>query len=301
MHPKYPGLDSHSVLPITKPAAVLVHYRQAALTARCLDSLLTHCPSLKAIYIVDNSPGDGSLTELQEQFKDLRVRWLPQTGNLGFGAGCNAGIKAALAEQMDAVLLINNDAWVEQDIIRRFADASLEYAHQALLTGCIYEPDGQIWYAGGEFSLYTARAEHHHQMLSQSQSTDFASGCLMWLPLPLINVIQGFDPEYFLYIEDVDLNLRVSQAGFKIVCLADISIRHAASSSTGGRASETSVYYQNRNRWLLLRRHGKIRHWLVFVPFYLLGFAKRLLSGQARVSFAALWDGLLGRWGQRKV
>lgn len=299
MHPKHPDSELDSVLPIAKAAAVLVHYRQAALTARCLDSLLTYCPSLNAIYIVDNSPDDDSLAELQKQFQNVRVRWLPQTGNLGFGAGCNAGITAALAEQMDAVLLINNDAWVEQDIVSRFAEASLTYAHHALLTGCIYEPDGQIWYAGGEFSLYTVRAEHHHQVPSQPQETAFASGCLMWLPLPLLKVIQGFDPDYFLYIEDVDLNLRVSQAGFRIVCLPDVSIRHAASSSTGGRASETSVYYQNRNRWLLLRRHGKFRHWLVFVPFYLLGFVKRLCSGQARVSFAALCDGVLGCWGQR--
>lgn len=281
------------------PAAVLVHYRHAELTSRCLSSLLEHCPGLARIYIVDNSPGDGSLTNLQAQYSDERLCWLPQTENTGFGGGCNAGIQAALQDHCDSVLLLNNDAWVDTDIVAQFSHASAEYHHRALLTGYVREPDGRLWYAGGDFSLYTARASHYQQAFSEPQRVSFATGCLMWLPRSVLTAVTGFDPDYFLYLEDVDLSLRLSQAGLDMICLPDITVYHEPSSSTGGRASALSVYYQNRNRWLLLRRHGKGRHWLVFIPFYTLGLLKRLLTGQGRISLAALRDGLLGRWGRR--
>ncbi|HEY9840768.1 MAG TPA: glycosyltransferase family 2 protein [Candidatus Obscuribacterales bacterium] len=280
------------------PAAVLVHYRQAQLTARCISSLLDHCYDLQAIFVVDNS-SDDSLGSLQRQFSDPRIHWLPQPSNLGFGEGCNAGIAAALASGADAVLLINNDAWVEQDILTALNEASRRYHHRALLTGQIFTPDGQLWYAGGDYSLYTVRTRHWTRPLQRERRVPFACGCLLWLPRPLLEALTGFAPDYFLYLEDLELCLRARQAGFPIVCLPQVQIRHSPSSSTGGRDSPLAVYYQNRNRWLLLRQHGRLRHWPVFVAVYLLGFLRRLLKPQRRASLAAVADALSGKWGKR--
>lgn len=284
--------------PISAPAAVIVHYRKHALTARCLASLLQHCPGLSRIYVVDNSPGDGSLAELQAQFSDQRLVWLPQTHNLGFGEGCNAGMRAALAQGATAVLLLNNDAWVEDDTVAAFVAAEARYHGKALLTGCVAEPDGRLWYAGGDYDLSRVGTRHWTTPTERERQVPFVSGCLMWLPRALIEACGGFAPDYFLYLEDLDLCLRMQRLGFSLVCLPEILAVHAPSSSTGGRSQPLSVYYQNRNRWLLLRRHGRLRHWLAFVPLYALGLLKRCLSGQARSSLQALRDALRGRWGQ---
>lgn len=277
--------------------AILVHYRHAELTARCLSSLIEHCPQL-GIYVVDNSPGDGSLETLQRRFAGQDIEWLPQRDNLGFGGGCNAGIATALAAGAEAVMLINNDAWVESDVATAFDDASRRYRDKALLTGCIYEPDGRIWYAGGDYSLYTVRTRHRHSPPDREYRVPFASGCLLWLTRPVLAELKGFDPDYFLYLEDLDLSLRASCAGLPIVCLPQVRIRHQASATTGGARHPLSVYYQNRNRWRLLRAHGRLRHWPIFVPFYLLGLLRRLTGPGRGASLRALRDAFRGQWGQ---
>lgn len=281
------------------PAAVLVHYKHRELTRRCLGSLLEHCPTLTAIYIVGNS-GAADLAELAAEFLDARLHWLPQPENLGFGIGCNRGIEAALTDGADAVMLINNDAWVEADIVAAFVAADRRYHGKALLTGEIYTPEGLIWYAGGDYSLATARTRHWQAPLAREKRVPFACGCLMWLPKSLLAKVPGFAQDYFLYLEDLDLCLAARREGFAIVCLPEVRIRHQPSSSTGGRESPLAVYYQNRNRWLLLRRYGRMRHWAAFLPFYAIGFVKRLFSPQAAASRAALFDALRAKWGPRQ-
>lgn len=289
MHPK---VSAH-------PAAVIVHYRHQELTARCLESLLSHCPDLKAIYVVDNSPESESLNYLQQRFQAAIICWLPQPENLGFGAGCNAGIQAALSQGADSVLLINNDAWVKSDIVKTFAQASARYHHKAILSGRILTPEGQIWYAGGNYSLYTARTFHNLSSGLSERRVAFISGCLMWLPAQILNELQGFAKNYFLYLEDLELCLRAQQAGFGLVYLPEVSVYHQVSSSTGGRDHPRSVYYQNRNRLLLMLTHARFRHWLIFLPFYLLGYLKRLRTPSRKASQQALRDALRGHWGRQ--
>lgn len=280
------------------PAAVLVHYRHPELTARCVASLVAHCDGLEAIYIVGNGEAPA-LRDLARRFEDPRLHWLIQPENLGFGAGCNRGMRAALAAGADAVLLINNDAWVEDDVVAAFCAAEQRYRGQALLTGQIFTPSGARWYAGGDYDLATVRTRHWTRPLQHERRVPFACGCLLWLSRPLIEEVGFFDEAYFLYLEDLDLSLRVQRAGHPIVCLPEVRIRHAPSSSTGGRLSPVSVYYQNRNRWLLLARFGRLRHWLSFVPFYLLGWLRRRFTPQAAASRAALRDALRRKWGPR--
>jgi len=283
-------------------ALVTVHYQQAHLTQRCLQSLLMHLRGDYQIYVVDNASGNGSLEALQAQFTDPRLHWLPQTQNLGFGEGCNVGIQAALAAGAEAVILINNDAWIEADILAAFDAGARHYGPKALLTGCIVEPDGRPWYQGGGFSLWRVRTWHQLSPLQRDRQVGFISGCLMYLPLAALQGLQGFDPRYFLYLEDLELCLRARQQGCPLICLAEVQIRHQPSSSTGGRHSGQSIYYQNRNRWLLLASHGQRRHWPVFLAGYALGLLRRCLQSttSCQASLQALCDALRQRWGARQ-
>lgn len=284
-------------------AVVILHYRHAALTQRCLESLLPALGPQDTVWVVDNASHNGSLESLQRCFPQAAIRWLPQADNLGFAGGCNAGIDAALADGAEAVLLLNNDTQVRADMLTHFREAHGRYRGQAVLTGCIDTPDGEPWYRGGHYSLWSVRTTHWHYPLQQEQSVPFATGCLLWLPRAVLAAVPHLDPAYFLYLEDLDYCLQVRAAGFPLVCLPQIQILHAASSSTGGRESPLSVYYQNRNRWRLLIRHGRLWHWMVFLPVYLVGFLRRLRLplAQRQASIQALADALRGCWGRQQT
>lgn len=283
-------------------AIVLVHYGQADLTSRCLQTLLQHCQGNFRIYLVDNASPDASLATLRQSFTQAPIVWLPQSQNLGFGAGANKGIEAALADGAEAVLLLNNDTWIEADILEPLWRRHEALQGQALLSGEIRTPADQIWYGGGNYSLWTLRVQHLKQPVTQVRTTRFISGCLLWLPASILQKVKGFDPRYFLYLEDLDLSLRASQLGIPLILVPGLKVRHEASASTGGRQSFVSIYYQNRNRWLLAQSHASPLQKAFFSAFYTLGLLRRSLKGaqSRRASWLALRDALKQHWGPFK-
>lgn len=283
-------------------AIVLVHYQHAALTERCLQSLLQQLQGSYRIYVVDNASDNGSLQYLQHRFANAPISWLPQHKNLGFGEGCNRGIEQALTEGAEGVLLLNNDTWITQDLMGPLQALSQRYGHKAILSGEILLPDGRRWYSGGNYSLWRVSTQHHSQPLFKERQTRFVSGCLMYLPRAVYSRIGGFDPAYFLYLEDLALCLKAQQAGVPLICSPGLQVVHQPGATTGG-SSGLGVYYQNRNRWLLLHQFGSWFHWPVFVGLYLLGLLKRSSRGrrERQLSLQALRDAWLGHWGRQQT
>lgn len=282
-------------------AIVIVHYCQAKLTLRCLNSIFTHCQGEYTIYLVDNASPDGSLATIRKQVQDPRLVCLPQTENLGFGVGVNQGVEAALQDGAEAVLLLNNDAWVEHDILRPLLANSQANQDRALLSGEIRTPEGTLWYGGGQFSLWNIRVQHILKAVSKPRKTRFMTGCYLWIPAGVWRKLKGFDTRYFLYLEDLDLSLRAFQQGIPMLLLPGIAIKHVGSASTGGRNSLISVYYQNRNRFLVAQEHATRTQRFFFYFYYALGFCKRVLTGRTSrtASLWALKDALAKSWGKR--
>lgn len=280
------------------PAIVVIHYRHQHLTASCLTALL-QADADTPIFCVDNGSHNGSLAFLQAQFP--QVAFVAEPVNRGFGGGCNAGIRAAQQAGYQHILILNNDIHVDQPIAQQFLAVSERYQHQAILGGTIEAEDGSNWFSGGHFSLWSARGQHFTTPHPEGP-VDFLTGCMLWLPGPVLERLGGFAEEAFLYLEDVELCLRAQGLGIPLIYTPEIRIWHRVSASTGGAASPLSIYYQNRNRWWILRRYGKWYHWLSFLPLYGLGYLKRQiqLRGEARrASQQALQDGWQGHWGYR--
>lgn len=274
-----------------KNAIVLVHHSHPELTLKCLNSLSRHCPQA-SIYVVDNSG------ETTPQSSNSNIHWLT-TKNDGYGAGCNSGIEKAIEDGHQYILLLNNDTYIEKDICSTFFEYSQKHDHQHILTCQIRCPDQSIWYAGGSLSLYQMRAYHFHQNRS-SGPVNFASGCALWLPQQVIKQLGLFDESYFLYLEDAELCLRAKSLNIQMHYISEATVFHEVSASTGGKNSSLSIFYQNRNRIKLLKQYGQFKHWLIFIPFYALGFCKRSFKfllqrdgNKLKANWQALIQGLL--------
>ena len=102
---------------INKPsiAVILVNWKTYNLTSNCIDSLNKSNYKNFKIILVDNEYSEKSLIELKNKHKELIV--FKEKNNLGFAGGNNIGIRYALENDYDYIMLLNNDTEVTQNFI----------------------------------------------------------------------------------------------------------------------------------------------------------------------------------------
>ena len=233
---------------------VIVNYRAADLTAEAVASLgrCRKASSLRFV-IVDNGSEESELRSLRESCPGCDI--IPAGRNLGFGGGCNMGIRHALEQGADFILLFNNDAEAEADFLSPLVKAAEDGGTVA--TPKILDANGRIWYGGG--SVDFRRGGFYHETDSVraeiGREVSFASGCCLLIPRKVFETAGLFSEDYFLYYEDADYCMRLRVAGVRIRYVPESVIRHKVS-ATVGENSKLTAYYGTRNRLLLLSRFG---------------------------------------------
>ena len=94
---------------------VVLNWNSREMTRDCLASLLAMEGDAFKILVIDNGSRDGSVAFLRETFPEIEV--IANGRNLGFAGGCNVGMKRAVAENFEYVLLINNDTVVQPNLL----------------------------------------------------------------------------------------------------------------------------------------------------------------------------------------
>jgi len=272
--------------------AVILHYKGAGLTKKCLSSLLKQKGegfSLEMI-VVDNA----SPEPLKGLRKSERVHFLKSEKNLGFSEGNNLGIRLALRKGADLVLVINNDTLADEKLIDDLLKTAREEKTGGIFSPQIYFAPGYeyhrtryekgdlgrvIWYAGGQIDWANMLASHRGVdevdwgQFNRTEETEFISGCCMLIKKEVFDQVGFFDPKYFLYLEDNDFCQRVKKAGFKLWFVPRAKLWHfnAGSSRVG---SELHDYFLTRNRLLFGLRFAPWR-----TKFALVRESLRLLWG----------------------
>ncbi|MBA3843492.1 MAG: glycosyltransferase family 2 protein [Actinobacteria bacterium] len=213
---------------------------------------------------VDNGSTDGSDARVEQELPDVE---LIRTGvNLGFAGGNNAGLRAALARGADWVLLLNNDAVSEPGLREALERAATERPDAGILACKILLEDGvTLQYAGASFNArlgYSGRVDGHG-LLDRDSSFAFrdvgrADGAALVISRAALDAVGFLDETLFMYVEDVELSLRVRRAGFAIVFVPDARVRHKGSTASGGTASTTNLFYSARNTILVSERHAPL-------------------------------------------
>lgn len=298
-----------AVASAVRVAVVVLNWNGGNRNLVCLEHLkMAHVDGM-VVWFVDNGSVDGSADLVEEAFPNMRI--IRNEENLGFCGGSNVGMKAALAEGADWVLLLNNDVYVDEGFLSPLLEAGRLDAEVGAIGPKVLlatEPD-KIWAAGGSVAWRqnVTRLLGHMRLddgtYEGTFEVDYVPGCTVLLRADALRQVGMLDPTYFLYMEDVDLGVRLNLAGWKNLYVGSGRVYHEMSKSTGGGYSTVRKYANAVNSVHFLRRYGGTRAWAGFLFFDVLGLGwawlREVLLGRnprgARMKARGLVDGLRGR------
>ncbi|GAB4155769.1 MAG: glycosyltransferase family 2 protein [Planctomycetota bacterium] len=288
-------------------AALLLNYRQPEPTLVCLSDLLRSAPGARTL-VIDNGSGEDDVRRLEGGIEVHRARgrdveMLALPANEGFGAAMNRGLDWASARGCEYALLLNNDLRLPAGFHSPLVDVLENDPSVAAVGPTILRPDGLVWAQGGSFAfrpngvLLRGQGRPPAPRHLGPRLVDFLPGACVLLRLSAARKVGGFDPRYFLYMEDVDLCDRLREAGGKILWLPWVRVTHDPGTSSGGGRSPLRKFMMGNHLVLFLRARGTVRRWASFAVCDLLGFPLALLLDprSAAAKMRGVSSGLLGR------
>lgn len=264
---------------------ILVNYNGYEDTVECVESLLQIDYSNYEIIIVDNGSRDDYRRMYEKYHSSTVVAVLDSGENLGFSGGNNVGIRYALAQGCDYILLLNNDTLVEKDFLSSMVFASQEKNDEYAITNKImyaFEKD-KIWCAGGNIDYKTSRTsafginEIEKEEYNRIREISFASGCCILIPMKVLDYVGLMKEDYFLYCEDTDYCLRIKKAGFKILYEPKSKIYHKVNASTN-KIAGIQTYYLVRNKLYIIKDYIQSRYKLRAYLYVAAETMKRILT-----------------------
>jgi len=220
---------------------IVLHYKNWKDTNECLKSLEKLDYDNCKIIVIDNDKN-----------------------NPGFAGGMNIGIKKALKQKADYVLLLNNDVIVSPNFLKELVKAGEKDKKIGIL--------GPI---GGKINWLYTKGIH------VTRNNDYITGACMLVKREVVEKIGLMHEKYFLYYEDVEWCLRARKIGFKCVMVPESKIYHKVSQSTS-EESFSYIYYHFRNGLLLAKRNAPffIKLLAYFVSFLI--YAKQLIKSPSK-------------------
>ena len=231
-----------------------------------------------SIIVVDN--GSKKVLTLSSNEKKKNTTLIRSEVNTGFAGGYNIGMRQALADGCEYILIVNNDTVIDENLIVNLLNVLKKDSKIGVTVPKIYFAKGHefhkdrytkdelgkvFWYAGGSTDWDNVKSIHRgvdevdNGQYDKVEETDFATGCCMMFPREVLEKVGLFDEKYFLYYEDADLNERIQRAGYIIYYVPTAVLVHVSAASTGGAGSNLHDYFLTRNRMLFGMRYAPLR------------------------------------------
>lgn len=212
---------------------VIVNYKTPDLTIRCIESVYNSITQYSyEIIVVDNCSADESKQRITAKFPE--VIFISNSENEGFGRANNLGVKKANGENL---LFLNSDMLLLPNTI----NDCLKYIHQEHnigVLGCkLLNEDGSLQksvyhYVGDYMGVLHTNLLIDYFFKPKLPSIKAVMGAFMIIPKSLFNDVKGFDPDFFMYAEELDLCRRIANKNVEIKYLDTVVAIHKHGGST---------------------------------------------------------------------
>jgi len=234
---------------------VIPSFNTKDLIISCIKSLVKNTRGINhEIIIVDNGSSDGSVSALRN-LSNSKLQIIENSKNLGFAAGNNQGWKKALGKY---VLFLNSDTLITSNVLGEMVDWMDKNGRVGIASCMLKFKDGSIQPTGGYFPtllsvlswmtiqdvpFVDALIKPFHPMHIKSffakgesfykkeKELDWVTGAFILTRKKILEEVSGWDEDYFMYVEEVDLCFRVKSAGRQIKYLPQWSIIHYGGAS----------------------------------------------------------------------
>lgn len=238
-------------------------------TLECLQSVFKLNYHNYCVVVVDNGSTDDSIAVIRQKWPAVKTVELAE--NRGFSGGNNEGIRFALADGADYVLLLNNDTVVDPELLSAFVSAAGKFPSAGMFNAKIscYSDPRRIWFAVGRWSNEHAWFSNvglgdidDGKQFETVMKTDFCAGCALLARREVIETIGLLDDRYFLMYEDNDWSYRARAAGYECLFVPQAKVLHKGSVSFGGSHSPMMEYYELRNVLVWGKTHLPLKMYL---------------------------------------
>jgi GT2 family glycosyltransferase len=279
-------------------AVVILNWNAAADTIRCVHDVASWEHLHPVIWVVDNHSTDGSGEIISRECPGVQL--IRNRANLGFSGGNNRGIVQALSVSDAPILLLNNDAFVEEQDVIRLMDTLQADGRLGVVGPLLFDANqkDRLLSAGGR-DIGRHVNTHICEITTDDSvhQVDYVPGTVVVVRAELFRTVGLFDEDYFFAGEVADLCERARQHGYVSAIDARARAFHSVERSSDLRET-LHAYYTFRNRFLFIRkfRHTQRVPLYSFWILYGLGASlKARLQGKsvkARVVRLALLDGV---------
>lgn len=222
---------------------VIVNYNTLAVTRACLDSVFEYTSSLSfEVILVDNASADGSKEFFE---KDSRIIYKYSPENLGFGRANNLGYSIAKGRY---IFLLNSDTLLVENSILKLLNFMEKFSDQYQIAGCgcrLIDSEYNYIHSYGFFpsaKIVLAELYHFFETRYRGKRTytadlhfntfgfaevEYITGADLFLKNEYCkNLDYFFDPNFFMYYEEIDLQYRLAKMGYKRCIIDSTSIVH---------------------------------------------------------------------------
>ncbi|MDQ6613887.1 MAG: glycosyltransferase family 2 protein [Actinomycetota bacterium] len=272
--------------------AIVVNYQSASVLPACVASLLAD--GAQQVVVVDNGHRRGPSDQAAETaLRDagLAVTWVAAGGNLGYGQAVNLGARSCGPGDL---LVCNPDIVVRPGTVAALARDLADDPTTAIVGPQLKNLDGTIYPSARTFPSLTDAAGHglvglvwpdnpfsrRYRLLDwdhgQRRSVDWVSGACFLVRRQAWDGLDGFDPRYFMYMEDVDLCWRAGRQGWRVVYQPAGEVVHAQGVSADSRPYRM-ILAHHRSMLTFAWRTGRGRDRALF-PLVAAGVAGRSVA-----------------------
>lgn len=248
---------------------IIVNYNSKLLLEQCLISVKKAQTGIDTeIIVVDNNSTDGSKEYLPVKFEN--VKFIFNNENMGFAKACNQGFKDSSGKY---ILFLNPDTILTNTSLTD----CISFLEKHPETGAVGvrmldgkgrflkeskrgepTPATSFYKLFGLASLFPgsgtfAKYYQSHLPEKENNPVEVLSGAFMMIRREVFEKLNGFDEDFFMYGEDIDLSIRISRSGYKNYYLGSTNITHLKGGSTTYNKTYVEGFYEAMN--VFIKKH----------------------------------------------
>jgi hypothetical protein len=236
-------------------SVVVVNYRTPQLTAEAVRSAMSEAGVVEVL-VVDNASGDDAgADELRRELDQSSARIIDAGANLGFGRAVNLAVPEASGE---LILVLNSDARLLPGAVSALSRALIDNDGVGIAAPAVYDADGAHHQSGayGRFPRPVSLPHWLHRQATDDLQPDWISGVAMMVRRQDFLDVGGFDDDFKMYLEDIDLCRRFRDRGKRVRRAPEAGVVHLGGRSWTSTVDKREQYHQSKMTYFRKRGAG---------------------------------------------